>query len=226
MKVKEKLMLDYEGLSKYGPINIVILGDSISHGAITDYYDYENVYWNRLKKKLHAYRDYMPINMINAAIAGICAKDALPRLEKQVFCHEPDLVIVAFGLNDVNNPLDEYVEALREIFAKCKERNIDVIFMTENMMNTYVADDTDEGLKEYARKTAEMQNGGKLDLYFDSAIELANSMEIAVCDCYAEWKKLAETQDTTILLANRINHPLSEMHYVFSDKLYDVIMSE
>lgn len=219
-------MLDYEGLSKYGPINIVILGDSVSHGAVTDYYDYESVYWNRLKKKLHAYRDYMPINMINAAIAGTCAKDALPRLEKQVFQHEPDLIIVAFGLNDVNHPLEEYIESLREIFAKCKERNFDVIFMTENMMNTYVADDTDEGLKEYAHKTAEMQNSGKVDRYFNTAIELANSMNITVCDCYSEWKKLAETQDITMLLVNRINHPLPEMHYIYSDKLYNVIMSE
>lgn len=27
---------------------------------------------------------------------------------------------------------------------------------------------------------------------------------IRVCDCYGKWKKLAETQDTTMLLANRI----------------------
>ena len=46
MKIKEKLLLDNAGLKKYGPINIVIFGDSVSHGAINGYQDYENVYCN------------------------------------------------------------------------------------------------------------------------------------------------------------------------------------
>ena len=50
MKIKEKLFLDRVGLEKYGPINIVIFGDSVSHGAVNGYIDYENVYWNILKK--------------------------------------------------------------------------------------------------------------------------------------------------------------------------------
>ena len=57
MKIKEKLMLDQEGLAKYGPINVVIFGDSVSHGAVNGYIDYENVYWNILKKKLNSFRD-------------------------------------------------------------------------------------------------------------------------------------------------------------------------
>ena len=34
MKVKEKILMDIEGLKKNGPINIVILGDSVSHGTV------------------------------------------------------------------------------------------------------------------------------------------------------------------------------------------------
>ena len=54
--VKERLAAkgnhaDIDGLLKHGPINIVVLGDSVSHGAVNGYIDYENVYWNRLKKK-------------------------------------------------------------------------------------------------------------------------------------------------------------------------------
>ena len=52
MKVKEKLMLDNPGLVAHGPINIVIFGDSVSHGALNGNFDYENVYWNILKKKV------------------------------------------------------------------------------------------------------------------------------------------------------------------------------
>lgn len=226
MDVKEKILLDRNGLEQYGPINIVVFGDSVSHGAVNGYNDYENVYWNLLKQKLHKFRDYMPINMINASIGGTTAKASLGRMEKHVFSHSPDLVIICFGLNDVNGTLEDYLGALKQIFGRCLQEKCDTIFLTPNMLNTYVAEDTPEKHREYAFKTAEFQNSGKMDEYIFSAIELAEDMGISVCDCYTIWKKLAKSKDTTLLLANRINHPISEMHRLFADKLYDVIIKD
>ncbi len=224
MKVKEKILLDRKGLTEYGPINIVIFGDSVSHGAVRGNIDYENVYWNVLKKKLNQFRDYMPVNMINASIGGTTAMESVPRIEKQVLIHEPDLVIVCFGLNDVNRELEDYLDALKTIFEKCK--NTDVIFMTPNMLNNYVAEDTSENLKAYAQKTAEMQNNGRMDLFMSSAVKLAEDMGVKVCDCYFKWKELSKTTDITMLLANRINHPESEMHTLFAEELYKIIMDD
>ncbi|MBR4099409.1 MAG: GDSL family lipase [Clostridia bacterium] len=224
MKVKDKLLLDINGLYKHGPINIVIFGDSISHGAVRGYMDYENVYWNLLKKKLNQYRDYVPVNMINASIGGTTAKASLERMENHVFSHNPDLIIVCFGLNDVNGTLSDYIESLEKIFQRCLQSDSETIFMTPNMLNTYVADDTSENYRDYALKTAEMQNNGKMDKYIYAAIELATKMDITVCDCYSKWKELSKTTDTTMLLANRINHPVSEMHTLFCDELYNLII--
>ncbi len=224
MKIKDKILLDVKGLKEYGPINIVIFGDSVSHGAVNGYIDYENVYWNLLKKRLNQFRDYIPVNMINASIGGTTAKDSRERMEQQVLCHNPDLIIICFGLNDVNGTLDDYIDSLRQIFDQCLTARIDAIFMTPNMLNTYVADDTPAQYREYAFKTAQMQNSGRMDKYINCAIKLAEDMCIPVCDCYSKWKKLAETQDTTLLLANRINHPVSEMHKLFADELYDMII--
>ena len=84
MNVYKKLMLDRAGLTEHGPINIVIFGDSISHGAFNGYFDFERVYWNRLRQKLNAHRTYIPVNMICTAIGGTTAKKSLLRLEKQV----------------------------------------------------------------------------------------------------------------------------------------------
>ena len=109
MNVKEKLMLSYEGLNEHGPINIVIFGDSVSHGAINGYNDYESVYWNRLKRKLNTVRDYMPVNMINSSIGGTTASASVKRLQRDVLKHDPDLVIVCFGLNDINGTLEDYL---------------------------------------------------------------------------------------------------------------------
>ena len=224
MKVKEKILLDQEGLQKYGPINIVIFGDSVSHGSVNGYNDYENVYWNILKKKLNKFRDYIPVNMINASIGGTTAHSSVSRMETQVFPHNPDLVIICFGLNDVNGTLGGFLGAMEQIFDKCLSRGTDAIFMTPNMLNTYVADDVPESLKNYAAKTAEMQNGGKMDEFMCSAIKLAESMGISVCDCYSKWKELSKTEDTTLLLANRINHPISSMHQLFADELYNMLI--
>lgn len=224
MRVKDKIMMDGKGLYEHGPINIVIFGDSVSHGSVNGYIDYESVYWNRLKKKLNQLRDYVPVNMINASIGGTTAKRSLCRLQSQVLKHEPDLVIVCFGLNDVNDPLDDYLSSLQSIFAQSKGVGCDVIFMTPNMLNTRVADDTPEKYCKYAIKTAEMQNSGRMDEYMAAAVALAERMEISVCDCYAKWKELSKTQDVTMLLANRINHPIPEMHQLFADSLYELII--
>ncbi len=224
MHIKDKINMTKEGLIEHGPITIVAFGDSVTHGALLNEINYETVYWNLLKKKLNAYRNYIPVNVICAGIGGITAKDSLGRLDKQVIAHNPDLVIVCFGLNDVNGELEDYINSLEEIFRKCKESGSDVIFMTPNMLNTQVLEGTPEQYIGYAHKTAEMQNGGKMDLFMNSAVELAKKMGVDVCDCYSKWKMMSETQDITELLINRINHPTAEMHNLFADSLYDTIM--
>ena len=225
MKIKEKLMMDRKGLEEHGAITIVAFGDSVTHGAVAaDEISYETAYWNRLRIMLNSVRNYVPVNVINSGIGGDWAKNATKRFDKQALKYEPDLVIICFGLNDVNRPKEEYLDALREMFGKCIETGPDVIFLTPNMLNTYVAEGTEEKYFEYAKKTAEMQNGGRMDDYIYSAKALADSMGVTVCDCYSRWKELAKTQDTTMLLANRINHPTKEMHALFAESLFEIIM--
>ena len=227
MNIKDKIYMNYEDLVREGPINIVAFGDSVTHGAVKGgEMNYETVYWNRLKNKILNVRDYVPVNVINAGIGGITAFDSLARIESQVLTHKPDLVIVCFGLNDVNGTLDKYISSLKIIFQKCHKTEGDVIFMTPNMLNTYVAEDTSEKYLEYAALTAEYQNNGRMDKYISSAVELAEEMGITVCDCYSQWKNLSKTQDTTLLLANRINHPIKEMHELFAESLFQTIFKD
>ena len=227
MKVRDKLKMDFTGLFENGPINIVVMGDSVSHGAFNGYIDYERVYWNLLRQKLNAYRSYIPVNVINTAMGGTTAEESVTRLEKQVFRYQPDLIIACFGLNDVNFPLENFLAALEKLFSECRAREIDLILLTPNMLNTYVADDVEARYRKYSAKTAEYQReGGRMDQFMDAARALAARMEVTVCDCYAKWKELSKTTDTTMLLANRVNHPTPEMHRLFADSLYETIMGE
>lgn len=228
MKITEKMNFEFETLCQHGAINIVIFGDSVSHGAFNaDEIDYEAVYWRKLQKKIYAVRNYTPVNMINSAIGGDTATHALPRLHRDVISHHPDLCIVCFGLNDVNCPIEDYESSLRTIFTECNENGIEVIFMTPNMLNTYSADGTEPKYKEYSIITAEWQNNGKMDSYMEAARKVARECGVTVCDCYAEWKKMeAEGKDTTMMLVNKINHPTKEMHNLFADMLFDIIFGE
>lgn len=227
MRVIDKINLDKEGLIKNGPITIVAFGDSVTHGAVAPgEINYETVYWNRLKKKINNLRNYVPVNVINAGIGGTSAKGSLERMDRQVLSHNPDLIIVCFGLNDVNGSLQDYIDSLKEIFDKGLKSGAEIIFMTPNMLNTSVEEDTPKEHYEYAIKTAQMQNEGKMDLYIESAVKLAGKMGIKVCDCYKKWKKLSETKNITHLLANRINHPTEEMHELFAQSLFETIFEE
>lgn len=223
MKLKEKLMMELDGLKENGPVNIVFFGDSITHGSVNGYRDYENVYWNVLKKMLNNFRDLIPVNVIDAGIGGSTATESLNRIDSQVLSHNADLIVVCFGLNDIYGSLEQFLNSLKQIFLKCRS-HADVIYMTPNMFNTYIADDIQKELIEQACRLAEFQNSGKMDMYMDKACELAHSVGVKVCDCYSKWKMLSKSKDTTLLLANRINHPIPEMHKLFAQSLYEIIM--
>lgn len=228
MDIKQKMQFGIEELIKYGPITIVALGDSVTHGSLapSDVMDYETVYWNRLRKKILSVADFIPVNVINAGIGGGTAYTALARLDSQVLNHNPDLVIVCFGLNDINHPVEHYQQGLRGIFERCMAAGAQVIFMTPNMLNTYVAEDVEDKYREYAAVTAEIQNGGTMDRYMDAGRQVAAEMGVPVCDCYAMWKEKSKTEDVTMMLANRINHPTREMHELFADSLFRMLFPE
>ena len=227
MKIAEKLKMNSDGMIKHGAITIVAFGDSVTHGILGyNEVGYETAYWNRLRKKILDIRNYVPVNVIDSGIEGITAKNSLDRMDRDVFAHNPDLVIIMFGLNDVNFPLEEYTESLATMFERCNEKGIYTIFMTPNMLNTYVAEDTFEGYKTYAEKTAQMQNEGRLDMYIEAAVKTAKENNIPVCDCYSKWKEMSKKQDTTMLLANRVNHPIREMHELFADNLFRIIFAD
>ena len=222
MRVKEKINLDRAGLIKNGAITIVAFGDSVTHGRELEYGE---VYHERLKRKIMPLCKCSPVNVINSGIGSTCAFDSTPRMESQVFSHNPDLVIVAFGLNDVNYEIDVYLGALKTIFSECKNRDIETVFLTPNMTCTYLSKEAPPEHKETAKRLAKYQTEGRMDKYIYSAKELALSMGIKVADAYSEWKELSKTQDVTLLLSNRINHPIAEMHELFAEKIFEEIFA-
>ena len=66
--------------------------------------------------------------------------------------------------------------------------DIEIIFMTPNMMNTNVSPHlTDEGFRALAERISRMQNEGVFDAHIDGARALCKRMNVPVWDCYRIW---------------------------------------
>lgn len=95
------------------------------------------------------------------------------------------------------------------------------------MMNTKISVHlTDPFLINIAEKFAKIENEGVLASYFEKAKEIAKKCGVGVCDCYEIWKKFQMAGvDTTELLANKLNHPIREMQYIFAISLLEVLFT-
>ena len=212
---------------------IACLGDSVTHGAFESVeghvwgcnFDFDAVYHNRLKKKLLEVNPWLPVNIINAGVAGDCAAFALDRLERDVISHKPMLCIVAFCLNDAcTMPVEEYVAAMRQIFTRLREAGIPPILLTESMLNTYRHPNTPSRFYEFAGVTAELQNNGTVETFVNAVRDLAREMDVTVADAHAKWEQMrADGVDITLCLDNLINHPKRELHQIFADAIFDVL---
>lgn len=218
---------------------IALFGDSITQGCFEFYrknerefatvFDKNHSYGAYLSKALSELFPSVPVNFVNAGVSGGDAPNGLKRLERDVLSHNPDLTVVSFGLNDSFNGLDgieTYTAALSGIFSRLCGSG-EVIFMTQNMMNTYISPHiTDDVIKKTAEKAMGLQNGGVVDKYFESAKKTAAEYGVRVCDVYEKWKKLAENGvDTTEILANYINHPTRGMNRLFAYSILETMMA-
>lgn len=227
--LRKRLQTNVPSLLEGGPLTIAVVGDSVSQGYFCEpiRVDYHAVYHNQLRLMIQADYPEIPVNIINTAVGGVNAPYGLAHFETRVVPHNPDLVILCFGLNDINAPLSNYIHALSGLFDTCKLHHYDAIFLTPNMLNSYLSAQSPKQHLEYAAKTATLQQNGTMDRYMEAARACAKSHSIPICDAYAVWKEMeAQGIDTTSLLANRINHPTPEMHFWFAALLYATLFGK
>ena len=222
------------------PVTIALLGDSVTQGCFEVFlsedgtvqtaYDQRSSYGADLSALLALLYPRVTVRMLPAGLSGDTAPGGLERLERDVLAGQPDLTVVCYGLNDVCTPEeseDRYCAALEQIFLRLRAAGSEVIFLTPNVMNTYVSRRIQQPeIRQIAEDTAGRQSSGKLSRYLDAARALCRRMDVPVCDCHALWEKMRKNGvDTTDLLANRINHPTREMHWLFAAELLRTILT-
>ena len=225
-------------VAKFPGATIAFLGDSITQGCFEVYkktattletvFDQNSAYHAKLKELLAILYPAATINIINAGISGGSSSQGLARIDRDVIKHSPDMAVVCFGLNDCHNGIEgiqEYKTNLKNIFSRLKENNIEVIFMTPNMMNINVSCHfTDEFFVKIAEDFTKVQLGGMLDRYMDAARDVCSEENVKICDCYKIWKSFYEGGvNITEILSNKLNHPIRELHWIFAHELLKVM---
>lgn len=122
------------------PLRIVALGDSTTYG-----YGVEDAYPKQLAWRLSQIG--IDVSVINSGINGDTTGGAQLRFDRDVLQHDPDVVIIQFGLNDQSTRFytkpegqesyvsqKEYEANLRHFITALRSRGITTILMTPNPM--------------------------------------------------------------------------------------------
>ncbi len=241
MKIVEKIKAKQADIYNQPAVTIGFIGDSVTQGCFEIYktgpqsletvFEPDNAYSAKLRKMLAILYPKVQFNIINAGISGDSAPNGAKRLERDILPYKPDLVVVSYGLNDSgggDEGITQYTQALGEIFDRLHDAGCEVIFLTENMMNTTVSVHyTDPWFRQLSERLAELQNSGVLDRYFDAAKTAAEAHGVTVCDCYRKWKCMAAAGvEITEMLSNKVNHPIRELTGLFAYSLLETMLGE
>ena len=229
MRIIEKIRRKNENRHAEPAVSIAFFGDSITEGCFDIYYDEngvlrtyvdcERVYHTVLKNMLGKLYPECPVNIINAGISGANADHSRKRLERDVIMHRPDMCVVSFGSNDMQNGdegLESFKASLKEIVTRLQAEGIEVLVLSAPMNCTKVTYQLkDENLRGIAARVADKVNSGVLKRYAAASGEVAAECGAEFVDAYSRWERMyLAGVNTDALLENHINHPNGDMHKV------------
>lgn len=241
MRITQLLKEKEQDKKNSKPITIAFIGDSVTQGCFECYmksptaletvYDYKSAYSTRVREFLNILYPSAQVNIINSGISGDNTDGGVARFERDVLSYNPDLCVISFGLNDSASGIEaveKYIANLEKMFSMLKERKIEAIFLTENTMCTHTSPHLEEEKFVVLSKVfAKIQNDGVLGEYFSRARELCHRYGVKVCDLYPVFEAMEGAGvNTTELLANKLNHPIRELHYYIAMKLVETMILE
>ena len=199
-------------------VQVVAFGDSVTQGAMEMGRTSPNETYHRLLH--HDLENFYPastVNMINSGISGETATQALNRLDRDVLRYDPDLVLVAFGLNDATDGLEAlpaFRQAIGAIIQKIRRATqAAVIVVTPPFMAAQRNPRIYSLHDAVADRIIATQTQGILRKFAGALRDLAAEENVILADVHAAWERLhAQGLDTDTWLANGLNHPDARGH--------------
>jgi len=213
------------------PVLIVAMGDSVTQGVMEHRLLSGNqVYHRVLQEKLEFFFPTTTFSTINAGASGESALLGGKRLERDVLRHDPDLVILAFGLNDSLGGAggrSSFSTALRDMVRRIRESTQAVVLlMTPPMMAKNQSFRIHRDHAQIGQRIIAAQCDGSLGSYAETIREIALDTDSVLVDVHLAWSRLAERRvDTDLWLSNGLNHPDSRGHQLAADLIFQCILS-
>jgi len=192
-------------LSKPEPINWLITGDSITHGALHTHgwRSYPEHFAERIRWELRRVRDVV----INTGISGDTAPGVLSDLEHRVLRFKPTVVSIMMGMNDATRGpegRDRFVKAYHTIIDRLRaESNALLMLQTPNPITPAVT--------------------GRQDLpaYAERVRAIATERGTALVDQDVAWRR--RKTPLNYLLNDGTIHPNHSGHVLFALTMFEAL---
>ena len=196
------------------PLSIVVVGDSISAGCNAsgwaDGAPYQPPYPELLRLHLETrYRSKVALQ--NPSVGGTDTNWVLTMIDKVVE-PKPDLVVVAFGMNDsAGRPAKDYQTNTEAVMAKIRERLPDVEFILVATML---------GNRDWTRLNHEL-----FPQYRDALARLCGP-GVALADLTSVWTGFLSLKRDWDQSGNGVNHPNDFGHRVYAQVLSTLLIPD
>jgi lysophospholipase L1-like esterase len=188
-------------------IKVIAFGDSITAGGEASSVALQ--YPSRYMAYLRSQFPRANITLENGATGGDNTVMGLQRLEEKVLSRGPDLVLVAFGMNDHNRAgvggVDpaEFGKNLVEMVHRIRERTKAEVILLSTFPPNPDWHFSSHRMAQYAAATE----------------QAARDCNAAYADVFSVWQIVLARKDPSSLLANNINHPNDFGHWLYLQAL-------
>lgn len=198
------------------PFKVLFYGDSITTGAnssgITGVEPFCPDWCDMVMARLEERWPACSFSSVNTAVGGTTSGWGLEEAEERAAAHEPDLAVLAFGMNDGSGriPADVYGANIRGIMDKIRERKPDCDFIlvatTLPSREPLVRDQPRNSEDDLAAED-DIAFYGTQDDYLPALLALESGEGAVVADMTTMHRCILEKKAFRDVTGNNVNHP-------------------
>lgn len=190
-----------ERLNQGGPFKIIAYGDSITAGGEAT--EVRLRYQERWAAELAKFYPRAQLLSENGATGGDASFQGVDRLEDKVLTRQPDLVLIAFGMNDLRTPREVFIGNMRRMIDQIRARTPAEILLVST----------------FPPNPDWVYASGNSDEIAEATEWIARDTRCAYADVHAVWTQVLKRKDLPSLLGNNINHPNNFGHWLYLQAL-------
>lgn len=184
-------------------VNIVCHGHSVPAGYFdTPVVDTFNAYPHLLHRLIKERYPHAVVNMIVTAIGGENAVSGAARFERDVLCHQPDVVVIDYALND--RGVDDAIPAWEEMIRRAQNRGVKVILCTPTWDMTW--NEQSDSWHSLVQHAAQIR-------------ALADKYSVGLADNFAAFERHVHAPEDLPPLLSHWNHPSRAGHELAAAEL-------